>query len=93
VLSVRLEPRPGPALVRAARWAAYLLSELLGNLLPQPSLTDLVVRRIADEVTVFRLPAGDLPAGEQLLQHVQVQLDELTVDEFLARWGEPSSVA
>ena len=69
------------------------VSELLGNLLPQPSLTDLVVRRIADEVTALRLPAGDLPAGEQLLQHVKVQLAELTVDEFLARWGDSSSVA
>jgi hypothetical protein len=93
VLSARLVPRTGPVLVKAARWAHYVISELLGNLLPQPSLTDLVVTRIADGSTVLRLPAGDLPAGEQLLQHVQVQLDELTVEEFLDRWGELSSVA
>lgn len=91
MLSVRLEPRPGPAVVRAVRWSYYVLSELLGSLLPQPSLTDLVVTRIADEVTVLRLPAGDLPASEQLLHHVKVQLDELTAEEFLARWGEPFS--
>lgn len=92
MLSARLEPRTGSTLVKAARWACYLLSELLGNLLPQPSLTDLVVRRNADEVAVFRLAGGDLPASEQLLHYVKDQLDELTVAEFLARWGERSSV-
>ena len=42
----------------------YVVAELLGGLLPQPSLTDLVVRRNGDDVEVLRLPAGDLPASE-----------------------------
>lgn len=74
VLSAHLDPRPGPAPVRAARWVHYLVAELLGGLVPQPSLTDLVVRRTADDVEVLKLPAGDLPASEQLLHYVKRQL-------------------
>lgn len=93
LLSAQLEPRAGSLPVRASRWVHYVVAELLGNLIPQPSLTDLVVRRVADSSVLFRLPAGDLPAGEQLLQYVQGQLETLTVDEFVARWGESSPAA
>ena len=87
-LSAHLDPHAGPAPIRAARWVHDVVAELLGGLLPQPSLTDLVVRRNGDDVEVLRLPAGDLPASEQLLQYVNRQLEDLTVEEFLGRWGE-----
>jgi hypothetical protein len=38
-----LEPHAGLAPIRAARWIHDLVAELPGGLLPQPSLTDLVV--------------------------------------------------
>ncbi len=88
VLVAALEPRSGPVLVKGARWAHYLLSEMLGGLLPPPSLTELVVRQILDDEVVLSLPAGDLPASEQLLGYVKNQLIELTLEEFLARWSE-----
>ena len=87
LLTVALARRPGRAPARALRWLVLAVSAAFQGLVPSPSLADLVVTRRDTGAEVLRLPAGDPDAAPLLLQHVQNQLSELSVDEFKESWG------
>ena len=84
---VELRPRRGGRLVRGVRLAASVIGELFLGLLPQPSLSDLVVIRRSDGTEVSRTPAGDWHSSGDLLQHVRAAAQEQTAEEFLRAWG------
>lgn len=85
-----LRPRPGGRLRHRARLAGAVLSELLLELIPSPSVHDVVVTRRDDGTEVLRVPAGDpLRAGE-LLAQIRDELDRLDAEAFLAAWSEPA---
>jgi hypothetical protein len=84
-----LRPRPGGRLRHVARLAGAALSQLLLELLPAPSVHDVVVTRRDDGTEVLRVPAGDpLHAGE-LLGQIREELERADVETFLTAWSEP----
>jgi hypothetical protein len=74
-------------LVRHARIAAAVAAELSMGLFPSPSVSDVVVSRLADGAEVLRMPAGNPTVPGEVLGQVRQQLDELTPQAFLDRWG------
>jgi hypothetical protein len=92
VYAATLQPRPGGRLVRSARLLAAFAAELAWGLLPQPSLSDVVVTRRADGVEVVRVSAGDPNVPGEVLGLVQRHLAELSPAAFLAEWGADSGV-
>jgi hypothetical protein len=90
VFTADLRPRPGGRLRHRIRLAGAVLSELLLELIPSPSVHDVVVTRRDDGTEVLRVPAGEpLRAGE-LLAQIRDELDRLDAEEFLASWSEPA---
>ncbi len=88
-----LRPRPGGRLMQGLRLAGAALSELLLELIPSPSVHDVVVTRRDDGTEVLREPAGvPLRAGE-LLGQVRDELERLDPETFLRQWSAapPSS--
>jgi hypothetical protein len=84
-----LRPRPGGRLRHRARLAGAVVSELLLELIPSPSVHDVVVTRRDDGTEVLRLPAGaPLLAGE-LLAQIRSELERLDPESFLTGWSEP----
>ncbi|NEM90709.1 hypothetical protein [Galbitalea soli] len=61
------------------------------RLAPPIAPFELVVRRRADGSELIRTPA-ELDAPELLLDTVRRDLDEMTVDEFIAEWKMPDSL-
>jgi len=92
VFAASLQPRPGGRLVRSARFLAAFAAELAWGLLPQPSLSDVVVTRRADGAEVVRVPAGDPNVPGEMLGLVQRHLAELSPAAFLAEWGADGAV-
>ena len=86
VFSADLAPRPGSRLLHVARVAGAFLSELLFQLLPAPSVHDVVVTRRDDGAEVLRVPAGEPMTAGDLLRSVRAELDRLGPEEFLAGW-------
>jgi hypothetical protein len=83
-----LLPRPGGRLMQGVRLAGAALSELFLELIPSPSVHDVVVTRRADGTEVLRVPAGEpLRAGE-LLTQIRGELESLGPEAFLAGWSE-----
>lgn len=88
-----LRPRPGGRTMQRLRLAGAALSELSLELLPSPSVHDVVVTRRDDGSEVLREPAGPpLRAGE-LLGQIRDELERLDPDAFLRGWSAapPSS--
>ena len=82
-----LRPRPGGRLMQGVRLAGAALSELLLELIPAPSVHDVVVTRRDDGTEVLREPAGvPLLAGD-LLGQIRDELERLDPDTFLAAWS------
>ena len=93
VFVAELRPRPGGRWLQGLRLGGAALSELLLELVPSPSVHDVVVSRRDDGTEVLRLPAGaPLVAGE-LLGQIRHELARLGPDEFLAGWSEPNRPA
>jgi hypothetical protein len=92
--SVALEPT-GAAKALTLGWAKGLITAmaaLVGGS-EQPAIGDLVVRRRSDDAEAMRTSSGDQEETAQLLEHVQRQLDELSVAEFEAAWDLQSESA
>jgi hypothetical protein len=88
VFAVELRPRTGGRLMYRVRLAGAVLSELTLQLLPAPSLHDVVVTRRDDGNEVLRVPAGEpLRAGE-LLAQIRDEVERLDPETFLASWSE-----
>jgi hypothetical protein len=67
VFDISLRPRPGGRLLRALRLAGAFGAQLLQQLVPSPSVHDVVVTRRTDGAEVLREPAGHpLTAGDML---------------------------
>jgi hypothetical protein len=82
-----LRPRPGGRLMQGVRLAGAALSELLLQLIPAPSVHDVVVTRRDDGTEVLREPAGvPLLAGE-LLGQIREEMERLDPDTFLEEWS------
>ena len=82
-----LRPRPGGRVKQGVRLAGAALAELLLQLIPSPSVHDVVVTRRDDGTEVLREPAGaPLLAGE-LLGQVRGELERLDPDTFLQEWS------
>lgn len=82
-----LRPRPGGRLMQGIRLAGAALSELLLELIPSPSVHDVVVTRRDDGTEVLREPAGvPLRAGE-LLGQIREEMERLDPGTFLAGWS------
>jgi hypothetical protein len=82
-----LRPRPGGRLLQGIRLAGAALSELLLELIPSPSVHDVVVTRRDDGTEVLREPAGvPLLAGE-LLGQIRDEMERLDPDTFLDEWS------
>ena len=92
VYTATLQPRSGGRLVRSARLLAAFAAELAWGLLPQPSLSDVVVTRRADGAEVVRVSAGDPTVPGEMLGLVQRHLAELSPAAFLAEWGADGGV-
>ncbi|WP_138732386.1 hypothetical protein [Modestobacter excelsi] len=92
VYEATLQPRRGGRLVRSARFLAAFAAELAWGLLPQPSLSDVVVTRRADGAEVVRVSAGDPNVPGEMLGLVQRHLAELSPAAFLAEWGADGEV-
>ena len=82
-----LRPRPGGRLLQGVRLAGAALSELLLELIPAPSVHDVVVTRRDDGTEVLREPAGvPLLAGE-LLGQIRDEMERVDQDTFLEGWS------
>ena len=88
VFDADLRPRPGGPLLHRARIAAAFVSELLLQLLPVPSVHDVVVTRRDDGTEVLRVPAGDPYLEGDLLAKVRAELGSSTPEDFLRDWAE-----
>jgi hypothetical protein len=65
------------------------LSELSLQLLPAPSVHDVVVTRRADGSEVLRVPAGEPLLAGDLLGRIRDELERVDPVTFLAGWSEP----
>lgn len=83
-LAADLEPRRGPALVRAWHWAVAAVGAVTG-LGDGAAPADLVVRRIDTGREVMRT-AADVGSPDFLLEQVRADLESKTVNEFFAEW-------
>ena len=82
-----LRPRPGGRLLQGARLAGAALSELFLQLIPSPSVHDVVVTRRDDGSEVLREPAGTPLLAGELLGQIRDELDRTDPDTFLAAWS------
>ena len=86
VFDVDLRPRPGGRLRHGLRVAGAFTSQLLWQLVPSPSVHDVVVTRRDDGTEVLREPAGDPLLAGDLLAYVRTQMAQLDPEAFLAEW-------
>ena len=86
-----LRPRPGGRWRYRARLAGAVLSELLLQLLPAPSVHDVVVTRRDDGTEVLRVPAGEPLRVGELLAQIRREMERLDPESFLADWSEPDA--
>lgn len=72
--------------------AVHTVATVVGTVLTlgTPSVADIIVVRTATGNEVLRSSAGDLIEADTLLQQVQLDLETMTVSEFLSEWGHIS---
>ena len=87
VFAAELRPRLGGPLRHRARVAAAFVSELLLQVLPVPSVHDVVVRRRDDGTEVLRVPAGDPYLAGDLLARIRAELADSDPESFLRAWS------
>ncbi|MET0854649.1 MAG: hypothetical protein ABWY30_08455 [Microterricola sp.] len=88
-LSAELRARETPSGIRGVvHTVAYLVGTSLS--LGSPSVADIIVLRTATGNEVLRSSAGDLIEADNLLQQIELDLETMTVSEFLAEWGHIS---
>jgi hypothetical protein len=90
VFTADLRPRPGGRLRHGARIAGAFVSELLLQLVPAPSVHDVVVARREDGAEVLRIPAGEPLRAGDLLARIRSELAQQAPEAFLAGWSEPA---
>jgi hypothetical protein len=90
VFTADLRPRPGGRLRHRARLAGAVVSELLLQLVPSPSVHDVVVNRREDGAEILRVPAGGPLQAGRLPAHIRAELECLDPEAFLAGWPEPA---
>ncbi|QXQ10204.1 hypothetical protein [Paeniglutamicibacter sp. Y32M11] len=74
--------------VRAAvRWAAGLVDGFFGGDGSEVVGASVVVHRLDNKAEVLRLDAGTIEEAESLVAMVRSDLEELSHEEFLDRWG------
>ena len=81
-----LRPRPGGRLRHGLRLAGAFAAQLMWQLVPSPSVHDVVVTRRDDGSEVLRVPAEDPLLSGDLLAYVREQLAEQDPASFLAEW-------
>lgn len=88
-LSAELRPREVQAGVRKV---VHTVATVVGGVLSlgTPSVADIIVVRTATGNEVLRSSAGDLLEADNLLQHIQLDLETMTVSAFLSEWGHIS---
>jgi hypothetical protein len=86
VFDVDLRPRPGGRLRQGLRLAGAFAAQLLWQLVPSPSVHDVVVTRRTDGTEVLREPAGDPLMAGDMLAGIRRDLATLDPDTFLAQW-------
>jgi hypothetical protein len=86
VFDADLLPRPGGRVLRALRLAGAFGAQLLQQLVPSPSVHDVVVTRRSDGTEVLREPAGDPLSAGDMLAGIRRDLATLDPDTFLAQW-------
>jgi len=86
VFAAELHPRRGGWLLQRARVAGAFVSELMWELVPSPSVHDVVVTRRDDGAEVLRVEAGDPFQEGDALARMRAELERLPAEEFLARW-------
>jgi hypothetical protein len=89
VFAAELRPRQGGPLRHRARVAATFVSELLFQLLPVPSIHDVVVTRRDDGTEVLRVAAGDPYQEGDLLARLRAELADSDPESFLRAWSSP----
>jgi hypothetical protein len=82
-----LRPRPGGRVVQGLRLAGAAVSELFLQLVPSPSVHDVVVTRRDDGTEVLREPAGSPLVAGELLGQIRDELDRVDPDTFLEEWS------
>jgi hypothetical protein len=96
-LSAQVVVRRGGPIWSAVRWlwvafAAIVLQDPDAPL-PSGPTVDVVVTRRVDGKELIRIRKDTEPQAEELLAEVSRQLENLSVDEFCARWGAPRTGA
>lgn len=87
VFRAALEDRPGSANRQRLRIVGAFVAELAWGLLPQPSVSDLVVRRRDSGEQVLRLDAGDPNTSGDLLRRARHAMATLSPAAFEYQWG------
>ena len=87
VFTAELEARPGGLLRHRARIAGAFVSELFVQLIPVPSVHDVVVRRRDDGTEVLRMPAGEPLTAGDLLAQISAEIQESDPETFQRAWS------
>lgn len=92
ILTADLEERRGGRLLRGVRLLINLAAMAVGSSPDVVADVDLVVRRRDTGREVMRTPA-DVGDPEILVHRVRRDLEEKTVEEFIAEWRLPEDTA
>ena len=85
-LRAELHERPLRGIRKLAHTALLLAGETTG--VGGPSIADLVVLRRGTDAPVLRTKAGTLDEADALLKAINADLESMSVEEFLAEWGD-----
>ena len=86
LFDARLAPGPGGRVRHLARLAGAVVAELLLQVIPSPSVYDVVVTRRVDGAEVARIPTTHPFQAGDTLQRIRAELAELDPETFLAQW-------
>jgi hypothetical protein len=92
ILTADLEKRRGGPLLRGARLLINLVAMAVGGSPDVVADVDLVIRRRDTGREVMRTPA-DVGDPEILVHRVRRDLEEKTVEEFVAEWRLPEDTS
>lgn len=92
ILSADLEQRRGSRWARGVRFLVNLVAMAVGGGPDVVADVDLVVRRRDTGREIMRTPA-DVGDPEILVHRVRLDLEEKSVEEFLAEWRLPGDTA
>jgi hypothetical protein len=87
VFTADLRPRPDGRLRHRARIAAPFVTELFCQLIPSPSVHDVVVTRRQDGTEILRVPTGEPFQAGDLLAQIRREPARLDAESF-PEWSE-----